>query len=171
MLLWTSLEIRLFFFTNFKWWIFSSILHKWKMDFYSLNPMDYHGTQFLQTLDLLMVRYSDNYLFLHGHFWTQSNWSVPSAANPFPKFNSCLHCTRNVFIQQKLMRGFKYLDSLFCYLGKYSKDILESANYQEAISAILLTCLYSLTSKLPPPVPFSTRLSSTVPPSLCLPLR
>ena len=127
-----------------------------------------------------MVRYSDNYNFFFLNI-LNSTLSAPSAANPFPKFNSCLHCTRNVFIQQKLMRGFKYLDSLFCYLGKHSKDILESANYQEAISAILLTCLYSSSSKLPSPVLFFIKVTPSCTflyqtllhssPSPCLPLR
>ena len=141
------------------------------MDFYSLNPMDYQwnlippipGSFWMDIFELSF------FLFL-GHFELKLN-ECPQRHYAFPNFNSCLHCIRNVLIQQKLMRSFKYLDSLFCYLGKHFKDILESAIYQEAISAILLTCLYFSSSKLPPPVPFSTRLSSTVPPSPCLPLR
>ena len=65
------------------------------------------------------------FLFL-GHFELKLI-ECPQRHYAFPKFNSCLHCIRNVLIQQKLMRSFKYLDSLFCYLGKHFKDILESA--------------------------------------------
>ena len=129
MLLWTSLEIWLFFFTKIKWWIFSSILHKWKMDFYSLNPMDYQwnlippipGSFWMYIFEIIL-------LFFLGHFELKLI-ECPQRHYAFPKCNSCLHCIRNVLIQQKLMRSFKYLDSLFCYLGKHFKDILESAIY------------------------------------------
>ena len=119
----------------------------------------------------LWIRFSGNYLFLHGHFWTQSNWSAPSAANPFPKFNSCLHCIRNALTQQKLMRSFKYL----WFVVLLSWQIFPRHSWVSKLSRSYLSYSFDLPVllfiKLTPPVPFTTRLSSTVPPSPCLPLR
>ena len=119
----------------------------------------------------LWIRFSGNYLFLHGHFWTQSNWSAPSAANPFPKFNSCLHCIRNALTQQKLMRSFKYL----WFVVLLSWQIFPRHSWVSKLSRSYLSYSFDLPVllfiKLTLPVPFTTRLSSTVPPSPCLPLR
>ena len=106
-MLWTSLEIWLFFFTKIKWWIFSSILHKWKMDFYSLNPMDYQwnlispipGSFWMDISEIILLPFS-------WTFWTQINW-VPQAPLCLPEIQFLSSLYQKCFNSAKTNEKFQ----------------------------------------------------------------
>ena len=62
---------------------------------YSLNPMDYHGTYFLQSLDLFWMDIFE--IILLPFSWTlNSKIECPQRRYVFPKFNPCTQCIKNL---------------------------------------------------------------------------